>query len=92
MRYDIKPEKFTALLDESGLTEDQKSAFVLALADLLTPFVDAAWNDDGFTHMNAAQEREKAADSGQDVVTLSEHGQSKSTSARAAFELADGTV
>lgn len=87
MRYNIDPDEFVPLLTESGLPEAERRDFILALAEALIPFVDAAWCDDGFIHMENAKSREKAAGTRMDTVKLSTSKQSTPEN-RAAFDTA----
>ncbi|MEP0708864.1 hypothetical protein [Parvibaculum sp.] len=77
-----------SLLPDCGLNDEQKRGFILALAEILIPFVDEAWDDDGFSHIKAAESREKATNARRNMVQYSVHKQSN-TSARAAFNSAD---
>lgn len=88
MRYNIDPDEFMSLLPDCGLNDEQKRGFILALAEILIPFVDEAWDDDGFSHIKAAESREKATNSRRNMVQYSVYKQSN-TSARAAFKSAD---
>lgn len=88
MRYNIDPDEFLPLLPDCGLSEDQKHDFIFALAEILIPFVDEAWDDDGFSHIKAAESREKATDSRRNMTQYSVHKQSN-LSASAAFKSAD---
>jgi len=88
MRYNIDPDEFMSLLPDCGLSEDQKRGFILALAEILIPFVDEAWDDDGFSHIKAAESHEKATSSRRNMVHYSAYKQSD-ISARAAFKSAD---
>lgn len=87
MRYTVDPDKYLPLLDKSGLDDAAKRDLVSALAEVFIKVIDAAWQDDGFAHIKAAETCENTASSGDSVVEYSVHKQSKET-ARAAFEAA----
>lgn len=90
MKYIIDPDEFVPMMADSDLTLDEKRAWILAVVEFFTPLVDAAWSDDAFAHMKAAEMQENAARTSAPMVDYSVYKQSKTT-ARADFESAGGT-